>query len=60
MGHGIFPNYGPSYQKTVYCLLSKEEKKAVFFPEKKSKKSFNKPISEDEEKSIVNSKGKKR
>ena len=41
MGHGIFPSYGMQYQKTVFCHLSKEEKKAVFFPDKKSKKAFS-------------------
>jgi hypothetical protein len=37
MGHGIFPNYGFQYHKTIFGLLSKAEKKAVFFPEKRKK-----------------------
>lgn len=58
MGHGIFPSYGMQYQKTVFCHLSKEEKKAVFFPDKKSKKAFSthKEVEREEEQK----KGKRR
>lgn len=49
MGHGIFPNYGLSYQKTIFCHLSPSEKKAVFFPDKKARKVFNKFKDEEED-----------
>lgn len=39
MGHGIFPNFGPSYIKSWQHLLSHDEMKAVFYPDKKSLKS---------------------
>jgi hypothetical protein len=39
MGHGIFPNYGPTYIKSWQNKLSREEMKAVFYPDKKSLKS---------------------
>lgn len=39
MGHGIFPTYNHYYHAhEIFPHLSKAEKKAVFFPEKKSKK----------------------
>jgi len=31
MGHGIFPNYGLNYVKTWMSVLSKKERKEVFF-----------------------------
>lgn len=52
MGHGIFPNYGLQYQKTIFPLLTKQEKKSVFFPERKKKltgRAALKNIEEDEQ-----------
>jgi hypothetical protein len=47
MGHGIFPNYGPNYIKTVVALISKAEAKEVFFTSAKEKRA--KLIREKEE-----------
>jgi|688.fasta_scaffold89794_6 hypothetical protein len=38
--HGIFPTLNKYYiSSEIFPCLSKEEKKAVFFPERKSKRS---------------------
>lgn len=39
MGHGIFPDYGPNYIKTVAALISKAEAKEVFYTSAKEKKA---------------------
>lgn len=49
MGHGIFPNYGLQYQKTIFPFLTKAEKKAVFFPERKRKQTGGQSFSEEDE-----------
>lgn len=58
MGHGIFPNYGPNYVKTVAALISKAEAKEVFYTSAKERKA--KFIREKEEESLTKKKGKKK
>lgn len=58
MGHGIFPNYGPNYIKTVAALISKAEAKEVFYTSAKEKKA--RFIKEKEEDNLLKKKkGKK-
>lgn len=49
MGHGIFPNYGPTYLKSWQHQLSKEERKLVFYTTKKSLKKESASFKNDEE-----------
>lgn len=61
MGHGIFPYYGLTYIKSWQHLLSREEMKAVFYPDKKSLKSSKIRTSlKDEEEDFKNAKAKKK
>ena len=39
MGHGIFPNYGPSFIKSIAALISKAEAKEVFYTSSKERKA---------------------
>lgn len=58
MGHGIFPNYGPNYIKTVAALISKAEAREVFYTSAKEKKA--RIVSEKEEMNLQRKKkGKK-
>ncbi len=57
MGHGIFPNYGPSYIKSIAALLSKKEAKEVFYTSKKEKKA---QLIKEKGEEIGNNKRKKR
>jgi hypothetical protein len=61
--HGIFPTLNKYYLSSeLFPRLSKEEKKAVFFPERKSKRTgalSHRPKDEDEEAAPVKIKHKK-
>jgi hypothetical protein len=61
--HGIFPTHNKYYLATeLFPFLSKEEKKAVYFPERKSKKAASlnhRPKDEDEEAAPIKIKHKK-
>lgn len=61
MGHGIFPNYGPNYIKTIAALLSRKEAKEVFYTSKKERKALMlKEKSEEKEQSKQGRKQKKK
>jgi len=62
MGHGIFPNYGMQYVKNWQHQLSKAEKRAVFYPDRKSLKSskIRTSLIEEEEISFNNKKKNKK
>jgi hypothetical protein len=48
--HGIFPTLNKYYLSSeLFPRLSKEEKKAVFFPERKSKRTNTSYKSKDED-----------
>lgn len=57
MGHGIFPNYGPSFIKDIAALISKAEAKEIFYTSRKERKALL--IKETEEEATSNKKGKK-
>ena len=62
MAHGIFPTHNKYYlAHELFPFLSKEEKKAVYFPERKSKRPASlrhKTTDEDEESAPVQIKHK--
>ena len=57
MGHGIFPDYGTQFIKSWQHLLSKEERKLVFYT---SKKGLKKVKFKDSEEEVVEVKKRKR
>jgi len=61
--HGIFPTLNKYYiSSELFPCLSKEEKKAVFFPERKSKRATSlrhKATDEDDEAAPIKIKHKK-